>query len=319
MSLGDEFLRYENMRHGMDHDRYDWSILEDRDPIRWPDGRALAVWVNVCVEHFPLNPDSPGFKAPGNMTMPYPDLRHYTLRDYGNRVGIFRILEALRSAGLTASFAVNGQLAERYPWLVEHLGGNGGELIAHGWNMDCAHSSAVDAKTERDWIARTRTALAPFLSGDGPPGWLGPARSQSPRTPDLLAEAGFCWFADWVNDELPYPFRTDQATLFNLPLSQELEDRFIIDSNLHSETEYADQIIDAFDFLLAEAREQQAGRLLAINLHPWIIGQPHRIGSLERVLAHIADHAEVVWNAAPSAIVEHAVAAPQSSLDGSKA
>lgn len=307
MSLDPEFLRYERIRHGMDHERYDWSMLESRQPVHWPDDRPLAVWINVCVEHFPLNPQDPGFKAPGNMSMPYPDLRHYTLRDYGNRVGVYRVLQALDGSGLEASFAVNGEVAERCPRLVRELTGCG-ELVAHGWNMDCPHSSAVDAETERDWIARTRQALAGFIDGDGPPGWLGPARSQSARTPELLAEAGFCWFADWVNDELPYRFRTERGELVNLPLSLELEDRFIIDFNLHREVEYADQLIDAFDFLLDEARELKAGRLLALNLHPWIIGQPHRIGQLDRVLAHIGSHRDAVWNAKPSAIIAHTVA-----------
>jgi len=304
MSLDDRYLRYDKMRYGMDHERYPWSMLERRAPIHWPGGRPLAVWINVCLEHFPLNPQSPGFKAPGNMSMPYPDLRHYTLRDYGNRVGIFRVLEALTAAGLKASFAVNGELAERYPWLLRRLVDSGAELIAHGWNMDCAHSSAVDVDLERDWIQRTLAALARHLDGAVPAGWLGPARSQSSRTPELLAEAGMAWFADWVNDDLPYPFQTECGALYNLPLSFELEDRFVIDQNLHSETEYADQIIDAFDFLRSEAEERQAGRLLAVNLHPWIIGQAHRIGQLERVFEHFDRFREQVWNVNPSAIVD---------------
>ena len=301
MSLDPKFLAYENLRHGMDHDRYAWSMLERREPIAWPRDAPLALWINVCVEHFPLNPKGQGFKAPGNMTMPYPDLRHYTLRDYGNRVGIFRILEALRRYGLTASFAVNGEVALRYPYLVHRLAETGGELLAHGWNMDCAHSAAVDEATERRWLGDTLNTLAAFC--DQPiRGWLGPARSQSSRTPDLLAEAGLAWMSDWLNDELPYRFCTSSGKLVNLPLSLELEDRFIIGENLHSEVEYADQLIDAADFLLAEAK-CRGGRLLALNLHPWVIGQPHRIGQLERVFEHLRDLGSEVWNRGPSEII----------------
>lgn len=301
MSLDPKFLRYEKMRHGMDHARYDWSMLEQRATIEWPNRAPLALWINICVEHFPLNPQSPGFKAPGNMVMPYPDLRHYTLRDYGNRVGIFRILEALEKYRLEASFAVNGEVAQRYPYLLRRLAATGGELLAHGWNMDCAHSSAVEENLERQWISDTLAALQGFA--DQPVrGWLGPARSQSKRTPELLAEAGLGWCADWVNDELPYPFRTDKGALVNLPLAQELEDRFIIGDNLHSEVEYADQLIDAADFLLAEAKERGA-RLLTLNLHPWVIGQPHRIGQLERVFEHLRGFGDELWNAGPSRIL----------------
>ena len=100
-------------RYGMDHARYDWAPLESRTAVRWPLGKPLALWINMSPEHFPLNPRGEGFKAPGNMSMPYPDLRHYTLRDYGNRVGVFRVLQALQQSGLRASVAVNGELAER--------------------------------------------------------------------------------------------------------------------------------------------------------------------------------------------------------------
>lgn len=302
MSLDAKFLRYEQLRHGMDHQRYGWSMLEDRRPVNWPGGAPLALWINVCVEHFPLNPKSPGFRAPGNMSMPYPDLRHYTLRDYGNRVGVYRILQALEVHGLTASFAVNGEVAVRYPYLIRRLVDSGGEVLGHGWNMDCVHSSAVDEQTERQWLDDTLNALHAFTDREIR-GWLGPARSQSAQTPDLLAKAGLAWCADWVNDELPYRFKTDAGALINLPLPLELEDRFIIGDNLHSETEYADQLIDAADFLLNEARER-GGRLLALNLHPWVVGQPHRIGQLDRVFHHLESLGDQVWNASPSQIID---------------
>ena len=304
MSLDSKFLRYERLRYGMDHDHYEWFMLERREPVRWPGDAPLALWINVCIEHFPLNPQSPGFKAPGNMTMPYPDLRHYTLRDYGNRVGIYRVLEALDRYGMQASFAVNGEVALRYPYLLRRLVEREGEILAHGWNMDCAHSSALDAATEQRWLDDTWNQLSAFT--DRPiRGWLGPARSQSARTPALLAEAGFAWCADWVNDDLPYRFQTEAGELINLPLSLELEDRFIIGDNLHSEIEYADQLIDAADFLLAEGK-QRGGRLLALNLHPWVIGQPHRIGQLERVLAHLHGLGAELWSAGPSEIIQAA-------------
>ena len=302
MSLDRSFLEYPRLRHGMDHDRYSWSMLAQRPAVRWPGDKPLAVWINLSLEHFPLNPKGEGFKPHGAMVMPYPDLRHYTLRDYGNRVGVFRVLDALEKYGLRASTAVNGELAERYPALLRRLKARSAELVAHGWNMDSVHYGGLDPAREAEYIQRSLAALAPY--SDSPiQGWLSPARSQSENTPELLQQAGLQWFGDWINDELPYPFQTANGPLTALPLSLELEDRFIVGENLHAEAEYADQMVDACDFLLEEAQRSGQGRLLALNIHPWVMGQPHRIKHLERVFAHLADNAGLIWNAAPSHII----------------
>lgn len=305
MSLDREFLTYPRRRHGMDHDRYAWSMLADRAPVEWPQGKPLALWLNLSLEHFPLNPRGEGFKPHGNMTMPYPDLRHYTLRDYGNRVGVFRVLEALRRHGLEASIAINGELAVRYPALLQRLQATGFELVGHGWNMDSVHHGGLHPDHEADLVRRSLDALAPY-AGSKIRGWLSPARSQSQQTPELLRAAGIDWCADWVNDELPYPMTTAGGPISIMPLSLELEDRFIVGENLHAESEYADQVVDACDFLLEEARRTGHGRMLALNIHPWVMGQPHRIKHLERVFAHLEANAGAIWNAAPSTILDMA-------------
>ena len=302
MSLDRSFLEYPHLRHGMDHDRYAWSMLAQRPAVHWPDGKPLALWINLTLEHFPLNPAGEGFKPHGSMVMPYPDLRHYTLRDYGNRVGVFRVLDALEKYGLRASAAVNGELAQRYPALLRRLKARSAERVAHGWNMDSVHHGGLSPERESDYIQRTLDALAPYAEGPIQ-GWLSPARSQSENTPELLRQKGLAWFADWVNDELPYPFQTAHGPLTALPLSLELEDRFIVGENLHAEAEYADQMVDACEFLLEEAQRSGQGRLLALNIHPWVMGQPHRIRHLERVFAHLAGRAGLIWNAAPSQII----------------
>ncbi len=303
MSLDPGFLEYPHRRHGMDHDRYAWSMLAERAPVRWPGNRPLALWLNLSLEHFPLNPRGEGFKPHGSMTMPYPDLRHYTLRDYGNRVGVFRVLAALAAHGLHASVAVNGELAKRYPPLMRSLRATGFELVGHGWNMDNVHHGGIDPEREAALVRDSLAALAPWATRPVR-GWLSPARSQSQRTPELLQAAGIAWCADWVNDELPYRFDTAGGPISTMPLSLELEDRFIVGENLHAESEYADQIIDACDFLLAEAERTSHGRMLALNIHPWVMGQPHRIAQLERVFAHLSSRADHIWNAAPSDILD---------------
>ena len=299
MTLDPKYLEYPHRRYGMDHDLYDWSMLTDRAPVSWPDGKRLALWVNVALQYFPLNQKGKPFPPPGGMTTAYPDLRHYTLREYGNRVGVFRFLKAFDESGIRPSFAINARLAERYPYLIERIVLRGDEILCHGWHMDTPHYGGMDIDAERELVAKSLATLRD-LSGQAVTGWLSPGKSQSAATPELLVLHGVDYMCDWINDDMPFEFRSPEGRITAMPLSTELEDRFILLNNLHSETEYADQVIDAFDYLYAEA-DEQGGRILALNLHPWLLGQPHRIGQLERVLVHIAAH-DAVWSASPSDI-----------------
>ena len=294
MALDPSYLEYPRRRYGMDHDRYAWSMLAARKPVQWPGGNRLAVWVNVALQYFPLNQQGKPFPPVGGMTTAYPDLRHYTLRDYGNRVGIYRCLKAFDRYGIKPTFAVSARLAERYPYLIRRLVERGDEIISYGWHMDAPHYGGQDREDESQLVRRSLQTLRE-ATGQPVAGWLSPSKSQSMNTPDLLAENGVHYMCDWINDDMPYPFRTAAGDIVAMPLSTELEDRFIIQTNLHSEGEYADQIRDAFDYLYAESAEQ-GGRVLALSIHPWVLGQPHRIGCLEDVLEYIADH-DGVWSA----------------------
>lgn len=306
MPLDPSYFDYPHRSYGMDHDYYDWSMLTDRKPVSWPDGARVALWVNVGLQYFPLNQEGKPFPPVGGMTTAYPDLRHYTLREYGNRVGIFRVLKALDQYKIKPTFAVSTRLAERYPYLLNKLTERGDEIICHGWDMDSPHYGGLDKSDEEELIVRSLDGLRK-LTGQPVEGWISPSKSQSSNTPELLVKHGIKYMCDWINDELPYPFRTPAGEITAMPLSTELEDRFIMQANLHSESEYADQICDAFDFLYQEA-EQQGGRMLALSIHPWMLGQPHRIGKLEQVLAHIAGH-EGVWSAGAGEIRDHWAAA----------
>ena len=299
MPLDPSYLEYPHRSYGMDHDRYDWSMLADRKPVQWPEGKTLALWVNVAVQYFPLNQAGKPFAPVGGMTTAYPDLRHYTLREYGNRVGIFRCLKAFDRYNVKPTFAVSARLAERAPYRLRRLVERGDEIMCHGWHMDAPHYGGLAAGDEAIMMER---ALDTLRAATGQPvaGWLSPSKSQSENTPDLLVEHDVKYMCDWINDELPYTFRTSAGDIVAMPLSTELEDRFIMQANLHSESEYADQVMDAFDYLYAEAAEQ-GGRMLALSIHPWMLGQPHRIGKLEQVLEYITGH-EGVWSASAGEI-----------------
>ncbi len=299
MPLDPSYLEYPHRSYGMDHDHYDWSMLVSRKPVVWPNKARIALWVNVSLQYFPLNQQGKPFPPTGGMTTSYPDLRHYTLREYGNRVGIFRLLKAFDKYAVKPTFAVNAQLAERYPYLINKLVERGDEIIGHGWNMDTPHYGGQDRAEEAEVIVRSLSSLRK-ITGQPVEGWLSPSKSQSANTPELLVKNGIKYMCDWINDDMPYPFRTPAGEIIAMPLSTELEDRFIMQANLHSEAEYADQIEDAFDYLYDEAGEQ-GGRMLALSIHPWMLGQPHRIGKLEQLLHYITSRDDV-WSASAGEI-----------------
>ena len=143
------YLTYPNRGYGQDHDLYDWRLSRDRKPLKWNDGAKVALSFIVPLEFFPLNPSGVPFKHPGAMATPYPDLRHYTVRDYGNRVGVYRILEALGET--KTGFAVNAKVAERYPPLMEAIKAH--EIIAHGVSTDHIHHEGL-SEAEEDALIR---------------------------------------------------------------------------------------------------------------------------------------------------------------------
>jgi allantoinase len=295
------YLQYHRLRYGMDHDRYDYSALQTRRPILWPESKPVALLIVVCAQVFPLNQRGVPFKVPGGMSTPYPDLRHASLRDYGNRVGIYRVLDALEKFHLKACYALNSALIDVAPSLVKVLAARG-EILCHGKDMDALHHNGLDVDTERAQIVGPLARLS-AATGQRIAGWLSPAKNQSERTPDLLKAAGVRYCLDWVNDELAYQQRTDSGPLWALPLSTELDDQFVIMSNQHSEQSWHEQVLDAFRFLTQEARETGHGRMLTLTLHPWLIGQPHRIAWLERTLGAICE-AGGYWNASGTEIID---------------
>lgn len=283
MTLDPGYLEYPRRRAGYDHDFYGWSALHERPPVHWPGGKQVAVWICVSLEWFPLTPADTPFRAPGHMQTAYPDYRHYTARDYGNRVGVWRFLEAFRAHGVRASFATNAAVAERYPALVQAILAEGHEIVAHSTDMNGTIATGLPEADERALIGASLDRLE-AACGVRPEGWLSIARSQSWNTVGLLKEAGLRWCCDWVNDELPWAFANG---LLNLPLNHELSDRQIVTVQQQSADSFAEQLRDAYGWLAAEA-VAGGGRMLPIHLTPYIMGLPYRIGALEGLLGWLA-------------------------------
>lgn len=298
MTLDPAYLDYPHRRHGYDHDLYAWSNIHARKPMRWPGDRGVAVFVCVSLEWFPILPGG-AFAAPGHMQTAYPDFRHYTARDYGNRVGVWRFLDAFGKAGIKASFATNAAVAERYPQLVAAVQTGGHEIIAHSTDMNGTIDSSLSEEDERALIGGAMARLE-AATGSRPQGWLSLARSQSFRTLDLLREQGLGYCCDWVNDELPWRFANG---LVNLPLNHELSDRQIIAVQQQSADSWAQSLRDAFDWLAREAEEQRSARVLPIHLTPYVMGLPYRIAVVEELLADLATRPSA-WFAIGGQIVD---------------
>jgi allantoinase len=301
MPLTDDYMKYPHRRHGMDHDRYEWSHLFDRKKIIWPKGAKIALWIMPAVQWFPIDSTGKPFRSPGGLTMPYPDLRHYTNRDYGSRVGIYRILEVLKERKLPASVAMNGVIAERYPLLMKDIVAEGHEIVAHGLDMDHVHHSGLSADAERQLVARTLELLR-TASGRPVTGWLSPGRAQSYATPDILAENGIDYACDWANDDMPYAMKTASGVLYAMPHAYETEDRAVTLDFHQPEDSWAQQVKDRFDVLYREA-DRYGGRIMSIPLHAWVIGAPYRIGYLREVLDYILTH-NAVWAATGADIIK---------------
>jgi len=283
MPLPDDYLIYPARKAGPDHSRYVASPYRDRPPLVLRDGIKLGLWVTVLVEFFPLNPSGKPFKAPGAMQTPYPDLRHFTTRDYGNRVGIYRMLKLFERLGVKATFAIQGAVAERYPSLIKDIVGDGHEICSNGWDSDALHYSGLDSDIERRYIADTLGAIEK-VTGVRPTGWISPARAEGFETPDLLAEAGIAWCGDWAHDDLPTEFKTRTKMLTALPLSNELDDWQILVEYKRPEEELILQVGDAARLLRNEA-DRFGPQILSLTLRPYVMGQPYRISSLEKSLA----------------------------------
>ena len=302
MSLDPAYLEYPRRRLGMDHDLYAASPMPTRKPVAWPDDKAVAVAVLVNLEWFPIVPSDKPFRAPGHMQTPYPDYRHYTAREYGTRVGFYRLLDAFAKAGVGVTVAVNAAIAERYPTIIADIRAGGHEIIAHSTDMNGTIATGLPEEEERALIEKARDTLAAAI-GSRPRGWQSIARSQSWNTPRLLVEAGFDYMCDWVNDDLPYVATTSAGTIVSLPFNHELSDRQLIAVQQQSMDSVARQVEDAFDWLAAEST-QYGGRVLPLTLTPYITGLPYRMDAFEALLGRIAARPEA-WFATAGQLVDN--------------
>jgi allantoinase len=282
-------------RPGMDHAYYAWSPLPKRPRLAWPGGKPVAFSVLLHLEHWELEPPPAAVKDPRFVSEfgPFsPDYRTWSQREYGNRVGIARVLRVLDRHKIRATVALGGAAAERYPELVEECRRRGYEFVAHGSHATRLLSSKMDEAEERAFIAGSLDAVERAV-GTRPRGWLGQDHGESARTPALLAEAGLDHVLDWANDDQPY-LMTTRPPLVAVPNQIEWDDVQLFWVRRADTWRYPALVTEALDVLLEEGA--RSGRCFALSLHPWLFGMAHRIRYLDDALSAVTAR-QGLWHA----------------------
>ena len=271
-----------------DHGRFPYRAIRDGVRERWPNGAGLAVYLGLNFEHFSFGEGLGAALAPGG---PQPDVLNYAWREYGNRVGGWRLLDLLETLSLPATVLLNASILDHCPGLADAFAARGDEIAGHG-RTNAERQSDLPEDEERALIAEATGRITDDF-GRAPSGWLGPWIAESIRTPDLLKEAGYDYLLDWCHDDQPTWFATTQGPILSVPYPEEVNDIPAIAVRRASAAEFADMIVDQFDEMLEQSDSESL--VMGIALHPYIVGQPFRLRHLRRALGHIARHRDRVW------------------------
>lgn len=289
---------------GMDHELYPWSPLPARPSLRWPQAARVAVCVIVNLEHYDFEPPTGVYTPPsvpgGRGRGPSPDVAIYSLREYGSRVGIFRVMKVLDKYQVPATVAIDAATASHYPFLVRECLMRGWEFAGHGHSVTQMITSKMSDSEERDHIESALNVIG-AATGIRIRGWFSPEYGESHRTPEILSQLGIEYLLDWPNDEQPYRMSVGNGELLSIPTLLELDDVYAHWHRHVSIWRWQRMVEEAFDTLHADGAT--SGRLLTLSIHPWLIGQPHRIKALDDALGHICGR-DGVWKATGGQIAD---------------
>lgn len=286
------------------HDRYAYSPITARVPARWPGGQGLAVYIALNLEQYAWGE---GLVEDLVLGIPPPDVLNNSWRDYGNRVGAWRLLELFDSLELPVTLLINSELYGSCPQLVAAFRARGAEIASHG-RTNSEHQADLSEHEERALIDTVTREIARH-EGRPPAGWLSPWIAETERTPDLLQEAGYRYVLDWCMDDQPVWLKTRGGRLLSVPYPQELNDSAAIIGRQVDAHDFSTMVIDQFDEMLEQSRDEgRAPLVMGIALHAMIAGQPFRVRALRRALQHIAAQRERCWLTTAGAIADAATA-----------
>jgi allantoinase len=279
---------------------FEFSAITKRPSWRWPNGAKLAFWICANIEVFHLDtamPNDSQERPTGREAIPM--VRQWAQRDFGNRVGVWRMMDVLRKHGVRASAATNSEICVHMPVIVEEMVKLDWEIMGHG-KTNTHRVNEIPPEQEEAMVREVFDVIERTV-GRRPVGWLGSGLQETWSTLDYLLDNGCRYIADWVNDDQPYIMKVGGKRLVSIPYSFELNDSAATWRNKQSNAEFEQMIRDSFDVLYREGSE--SARVMCISLHPFIIGQSHRIGVLDRALEYILSH-DGVWCATGSEIMD---------------
>ena len=291
------------------HNRYPYSAIKNRPTYSWPEGKKLAVYIGLNIEHFAFGT---GLGHSVSAELPPPDPRTFAWRDYGNRVGVWRIFDLLDQLGLPAAHLVNTTIFDYAPEILSSIKARGDEIIGHG-RTNAERQGQLWEEDEARLIAYVRDQIDRH-SGQRARGWMGPWMSQSHVTPDLLKEAGFEFLMDWPADDQPLWMKTRSGPIMSVPYPLEINDSPQILVRRHTAVQFEEMIIEQFEEMLDQSEQQPL--VCGIALHTMVVGQPYRLRSLRRALQHIVNHPnrDKVWFTRPGEIYDHCAALPAGTM-----
>lgn len=282
-----------------DPNLYDYWPYEGRPKIVWPGGRKLAFWIAPNIEYYEFDPPANPSRAP--WPRPNPDITGYSQRDWGNRIGHWRLMDLLDKYGMRGSISLSIGLIDHHPEIIEACAERNWEFFSHGiyntrysYGMDEAQERAVIADSIRSVEAATSQRIR---------GYLAPALTHTERTLDLIAEHDFWYSCDLFQDDQPQPLKTKTGRLVSMPYSLEVNDVITYSVQGWSPQRYTDILKRHFDQLLKEG--EQSGTVMCIPLHAYLVSQPHRIRIFEEALKHIAAHSSDIWITTGAEIADH--------------
>jgi len=272
-------------------ERAPYSAIVDRPPLRLPGRARVIVWTIVNLEVWDIA------RAMARQVLPaptgavlLPDVPNWSWHEYGMRVGAWRFYELFARLGIKPTLAANARICEDYPRVAEQAKKDGWEFMGHAYDQLPIHKSEDQAAM----INRSMDVIEKF-TGTRPVGWLGPGLTQTLETPELLAAAGVKYIGDWVYDDEPTTIKTDNGPLVTIPYTVELNDIPMMIVQHHESDYLLKRAIDQFDRLYAEGRDR--AKIMALAIHPYISGQPHRIKYLEAIYNYVNRFDGVLhWN-----------------------
>ena len=293
------------------HGRYDYSAITKRPDYSWPGGKRLAVHLSLNVEHFAFGEGlGNDYAAPH----PQPNQRSFAWRDYGNRVGAWRLLELAEAFDLPYALLTNSELYDYCPEMIKAFSDRGDEIVGHG-RTNSERQVDMSVAEERACIFEAAATIEKH-EGARPRGWLAPYISQSHDSLDLLKEAGFAYMMDWSLDDQPVWFRTRHGPILSVPYAHDLNDSLECVSRRTPSQLFCENLIDQFDELLEESARRPL--VMPIVLHSFILGQPYRLRQFRRVIEHIMRHREQIWLTRPGAICDYIESLPAGIVPGSR-